>query len=180
MHSHAFDNHTVQQSLRTLLHCTVWQPPPMQSGPVSRHDMNHHCLTYEQSTWHMQVMAVSRARSTTHRTSTRRATEPDMSLAFHTASTDSASASTPTQQPTAHALQAEAPPTPTEWTVAEHGTIAMAESTGTAVQIAVKVQRSLTWTEGGTADFSQSGTATHCNRCWKVPLFDKSEHNLES
>lgn len=105
-------------------------------------------------------MAVSRARSTTHRTSTRRATEPDMSLAFHTASTDSASASTPTHQPTAHAIQAETPPTHTEWTDAGHGTVAMAENTGTAVQVAVKVQRSLTWTEGETADFSQTGTAT--------------------
>lgn len=104
----------------------------------------------------LQVLGVSRPRSTSHRASTRRATEPDMSLTMHTASNESAVPAVPTQHSRLQSAQSG-------FRLVSHetpGSIAagsVLEEAEHVHQIEVKVQRSLTWAEGETVDFDQSG-----------------------
>lgn len=89
-----------------------------------------------------------------HRSSARRATEPDMSLAMQTATAQRATAAVPTQHSRLSTVQPAADPAKAESGAATDAVLAQAV---TVPQIVVKVQRSLTWTEGDSVDSGQSG-----------------------
>lgn len=110
----------------------------------------------------LQVLSVSRPRSVSHRSSARRATEPDMSLAMQTATAQCGRAAVPTQHSRLSTVQPATDPANAESSTATDAVLTKAV---TVPQIAVKVQRSLTWTEGDSIDSGQSGETCCQARC---------------